>query len=353
MKTILIIDDNPDILDNLSEILELANYNVLKAADGKQGVQAAIQTEPDLIICDIMMPILDGYGVLHMLQKNEQLQNVPFIFLSSKTEKEDFRKGMQLGADDYISKPFNATELLDAIEVRLKKSELLQKKLPDNKLEGVNNLVNSFTTKGSLQELRRNRKIIKYCKKQIIYREGIQPIRLYYVQKGKVKTYKSNDDGKDLITELYGEGDFFGYVALLEGTVYKETAEALQDCELAVIPREEFELLVYKDKQVASQFFQVLAKNVTEKENKLLGQAYNSLRKKVAVALLTLKEKYHSNKQELFSINISRENLATLAGTATESVIRTLSDFKNEKLIDIKENNIIIINEKKLENLIS
>ena len=138
---------------------------------------------------------------------------------------------------------------------------------------------------------------------------------------------------------------------MLEGATYKESAEVLEDAELAIIPREEFELLVYRDKQVVGKFFKMLAKSVTEKENRLLGQAYNSLRKKVAVAILTIKDKYHINKEETFSINMSRENIAAIAGTATESLIRTLSDFKSEKLIDIREVNITIINENKLREL--
>ena len=123
-KKILIIEDNPEILDNISEILELDGYEILKAQNGKQGVEAAIANVPDLIICDIMMPVMDGYAVLHMLQKNEKLQNIPFIFLSAKNERTDIRKGMQLGADDYISKPFEPTDLLNVIAVRLKKSEM-------------------------------------------------------------------------------------------------------------------------------------------------------------------------------------------------------------------------------------
>lgn len=99
-------------------------YEILKAQNGKQGVEAAIANVPDLIICDIMMPVMDGYAVLHMLQKNEKLQNIPFVFLSAKNERTDIRKGMQLGADDYISKPFEPTDLLNVIAVRLKKSEM-------------------------------------------------------------------------------------------------------------------------------------------------------------------------------------------------------------------------------------
>ena len=108
-----------------------------------------------------------------------------------------------------------------------------------------------------------------------------------------------------------------------------------------------------KNAEVAKKFIKLLAKNVTDKEEHLLGLAYNSLRKKVAETLIMLQKKYNNENDEKFTIDISRENLASIAGTATESVIRTLSDFRNEKLIEINSGNIKIINYKKLENLVN
>lgn len=346
MKTILLIEDNQNIRENTAEILELANYKVITAENGKLGVEAALKHKPDLIICDIMMPVLDGYGVLHLLHKNPEVQNTPFIFLTAKTERSDMRKGMELGADDYLTKPFEGTELLNAIESRLKKSDLMKQEFsPD--LHGVNELLKISTGKDLLESLTADRNINKYKKKQIIYSEGNRPSRLYYVLKGKIKTYKTNEDGKELVVGLYNEGDFLGYVSLLQGTSYHEMAEAIEETELAVIPKEDFEELVNSNLEVARKFIGMLAKNVTDKEDQLLKLAYNSLRKKVADTLITLQKKYNS------TIDISRDNLAAIAGTATESMIRTLGDFKTEKLIDIQDGSIIILNEKKLENLLN
>src|SRR5215207_3524642 len=132
MKTILIIDDHTDIRENIAEILQLAGYNTITAENGKKGVEQAMKETPSLVICDIMMPELDGYGVLHLLRKNAQTEFIPFIFLTAKTERADFRKGMEMGADDFITKPFDDIELLNAIEIRLKKYEILQSKyVPD------------------------------------------------------------------------------------------------------------------------------------------------------------------------------------------------------------------------------
>jgi CRP/FNR family cyclic AMP-dependent transcriptional regulator len=352
MKTLLLIEDNEEVRENTAEILELAMYNVIKAADGKEGIEKALEQKPDLIICDIMMPVLDGYGVLHALEKNEEIKNTPFIFLTAKTERSDFRKGMELGADDYISKPFDATELLNSIDRRLKKIEVLKKDYAQD-ITGFNQLQQDIISGDPIKSLVEYRSINKYKKKQVIYTEGNHPIQLYYVLKGKIKTYKSNDDGKELVTELFSEGDFLGHIALLQGGLYKETAEAIDECELALIPKKEFEDLLKNSREVTNKFISLLAKNISEKENHLLNLAYNSLRKKVADALVALKNKYHFTTDEKFKIDISRENLATIAGTATESLIRTLSDFKSEKLIEIKDGYITITNERKLECMIN
>jgi CRP-like cAMP-binding protein len=353
MKKILLIEDNDDVRENTAEILEISNYEVIVAENGKTGVEKALQYLPDLIICDIMMPVLDGYGVLHAIHKNDTVKNTPFIFLTAKTERSDFRKGMELGADDYITKPFSGTELLNAVDSRLKKVELLKQELSPG-IEGLQYLMQTSIDSDHLKSLAEDRNINKYKKKEIIYSEGNHPNRLYYVLKGKVKTYKSNDSGKELVTEIFSAGDFLGYVAMLEGCVYKDSAAALEESELAIIPREDFDKLVNNNKEVAQKFIQLLAKNISERENQLVNIAYNSLRKKVADALLMLHKKYHQTPDDWDAMVISRGSLATIAGTAKESLIRTLSDFRSEMLIDIKEDgSISILNLKKLEYLVN
>ncbi|MGN6494480.1 MAG: response regulator [Agriterribacter sp.] len=350
MKTILIIEDNEDIRSNTAEILELSNYKVVVAENGKVGVAKALESLPDLIICDIMMPELDGYGVLHALQRNDTTKNIPFIFLTAKAERSDLRKAMDLGADDYLTKPFDGTELLNAVSSRLKKMDLLKKDIQSG-LQGVHQLLEASSGKTELQAFTENRNSNRYKRKQIIYSEGNHPNRLYYVLSGKIKTYKMNEEGKELVTDLFSAGDFIGHVALLENATYKDTAEALEESEVAIIPREDFDELIDKNPQVARKFIQLLAKNVSEKEGQLLNLAYSSLRKKVANALLMIQGKYKKNTEDPFTIDISRESLATVAGTATESLIRTLGDFKTEKLIEVREGQIKILNQTRLEKL--
>ena len=350
MLRILLIEDNDEIRENTAEILELANYKVDAAANGKIGVAKALENTPDLIICDVMMPVLDGYGVLHLIQKNESLQSIPFIFLTAKAERGDFRKGMEMGADDYITKPFSDIELLTAIERRISKAKHWKAILGDAYAQLKPSESDNILALHSLIE---NSDTNFYKKKQIIYSEGNHPVRIFYIQKGKVKTFKTNDDGKELTVALYGEGDYVGYTAIIEGSVYKETAEAIEDTTLAVMGKEEFEKLLQENKSVSLQFIKLLAHSVTEREKQLIGIAYNSLRKRVAETLVLLQDKYNTNKAENFSIHISREDLAHIAGTATESFIRTLSDFKSEKLIDIKEGSIVILDLKKLSSILN
>lgn len=347
---ILLIEDNTEIRENMAEILELAGYTVATAENGKEGVSLALQKTPDLILCDIMMPVLDGYGVLHLLQKNQALQGIPFIFLTARSERAEIRKGMELGADDYITKPFDGTELLNAIESRLKKSALLQQQFNAG-IGGVHALLGATGSRDQLEQLKEDRSINKYKKKQTIYTEGNHPSRLYYLVKGKVKTYKRNEDGKELIIGLYNEGDFLGYMPLLEGKSYRDSAEALEDTELAIIPRTEFETLIAGNPAVLKKFIGILAQHIREKEEQLLAVAYNSLRKKVADTLVALYRKYNAAAHPDFSIDLSRENLASIAGVAKESMIRMLSELKDEGLITLQGSHIRILALGRLEQM--
>jgi CheY-like chemotaxis protein len=351
MKTILVIEDNKNILENTAEILELSNYRVITATNGKSGVEQAIENKPDLILCDIMMPGVDGYGVLHMVQKNPDLEQTPFIFLTAKTEHSEVRKGMSLGADDYITKPFEPTDLLNTIESRLKKADLTRRKI-ERGINGVNEMISFIGGEQMLKRFVEGRHVDRYRKGQRIFSEGNHPIRLYYVQKGKVKVFKTNDTGKELILNIVNSGEFFGYVALLEDTFYREYADTLEECEIIGIPKNEFDELMHSNSEVSRKFIKLLANDVLHREERLVHIAYNSLRKKVADALLLLKEKFKDHPGE-FTIHIGRENLAAVAGTATESLIRTLTDFKAEKLIDVRDANITILDEQKLKRMVN
>lgn len=350
MKTILVIDDNADIRENTAEILELAGYKTFTAENGKKGVEATLKNKPDLIVCDIMMPELDGYGVLHLIRKNPETQFIPFIFVSAKTERTDLRKGMEMGADDYITKPFDDIELLNAIEIRLKKSQVFEEKYSMNP-QGVSRFLKDVKDSGMLDQLADEYDVETYSKKTHLYQEGRRPRFLFYISKGKVKVFKTHEDGKEYITDIFTAGDFVGFQPLIEDRSYEENAVVLEDAEIMQIPKEDFMGMINTDINVAVKFIRIVTQNAREKEERLVNLAYSSLRKRVASALLDIYKKYNPD-QGSKPIEISRDDIAHYIGTATESLIRTLSDFKSEKLIAIKEGKVLISEPEKLRTLL-
>ena len=228
MKKILLIEDNNDVRENTSEILELENYEVTTAENGKIGVDKALNNIPDLIICDIMMPVLDGYGVFKSLSNNPKTASIPFIFLTAKSEKADMRKGMNLGADDYLTKPFEEDELLEAIECRIKKNDFLKKE------------------------------------------------------------FSKNTEG----------------------------------------------------------FIEMMSHNLIDLQEHLVDMAFASVRQKTAKALLELDAKGMIADETHKGISIPREDFAGLIGTATETAIRMLTEFKNEGLITVETNRRLVLLDK-------
>lgn len=335
-KTILVIEDHNDIRESIVEILELADYDVLSAPDGKVGVDLALKHLPDLILCDIMMPVLDGYGVLYLLGKHEETATIPLIFLTAKAERSDVRKAMDMGADDYLTKPFGDMELLNAVESRLKKhatrhsARSLASALPED-LEGI------------LEELVALGRKKHYKKKQSVFQEGDNPLYLYKVHSGKVRSYLYYEDGRELTTAIYSAGDFFGYEAILMNKKRFDNIETLEETEIILINRSELEDLLNKRPGFNVKFVQLLTENSYLTNQRLLSFAYNTVRKRIAEALVSYAEKFVSQPGENSClIRISREDLASMAGTANETVSRALADFRDEKLL-VKEGNSIRI----------
>jgi len=347
-QSILIIEDNEDIRESTAEILELANYEVFQADNGKTGVELANSHLPDLILCDIMMPELDGYGVLYLLNKNPQTAATPFIFLTAKAERMDMRKGMEMGADDYLVKPFDDVELLNAIESRLHKKEK-QELFYSKSIDKLTHLVSGTQGVKELDKMMSERKVRTIKKKQIIYYEGDSVSGIYLVLSGKVKTVKLSEDGRELLTGMYGPDEYFGIPALLLNEPYNETAEALEDTTVCQLPKEMLEELLNRYPDVARQFIHILSNNLLEKEEQLLQLAYHSVRKRMADVLIRLCKQEKQEGQIV--LRISRDNLAAMAGMATETVSRILSDFKDEQIIERKGSQIVILDQMKLQQM--
>jgi CRP-like cAMP-binding protein len=342
---ILVIEDNKDVRENLEELLMLSGYSVITAENGKTGTAKALDMTPDLILCDIMMPEMDGFGVLRILSNHPTTMDIPFIFLTAKTEKEDFRKGMGLGADDYITKPYDDVQLLDTIDVRLRKSARIKNSF-DRSGQGLQRFIDEAKAQKEFDKLSENREIRKYHKKDVVYETGQYPKWLYFVQTGSVKSYQTNDFGKEFTTNIYSKGDFFGYLPLLQGEKYHDNVAVIDDCELCLIPIEDFTLLLFNNREFSAKFIKMLANQSEEIERQLIEVAYSSVRKRVANALLKFSESKNAT-----TMSVLRDDIASLAGTAKETTIRTLSDFKSEGLISIDDNKIELIKIDKLRNM--
>ena len=339
-KKVLIIEDNDDIRESTAEVLDLAGYQTFTAKHGKLGVEMALNHLPDVILCDIMMPELDGYGVLYLLNKNQKTANIPFIFITAKTERADMRKGMEMGADDYLTKPFDDIELFKAIESRFKKKQ---------QSAGFNS--SAGNSEAVMDELCKKGKLRPIANKQIIYVEGDEPSHLYYLVKGQVKTYKRFKDGRELSSNLYHDGDFFGYESLCNGEVYADNAATLTESDIIQIPKTDFMEYLLNHQAVSKTFIALLSGNVRDKGKQMLQLAYSSVRKRVAEALLQVAAKFGDGVEDSCTIRISRDDLAALVGTASETVSRMLADFKDEKLIDKTGNAINIRSIEKLRNI--
>lgn len=340
MKKILLIEDDTALRENTAELLELSGYKLVTAPNGKIGIDKALRETPNLIICDIMMPELDGYGVLEAMASNENTSHIPFIFLSAKTEHKEIRKGMDMGADDYLTKPFDEEELLSAVESRLAKASILElrKKNAENNIEedespkNLNQLKNFFCDEGILSE---------YKKGETIYKTGDHSNSLFLILKGVVKTHTMDDNAKELITGLYKADDLLGFTSFDDNIPYNETATAVEKVELVGLSKTYVRDILKKSQDVSLELMNLLSDNLAEIKQQLVKMAYSSVRKKTAATIIQFVE--IMNKNHDVPLRISRNDLATTAGIATESLIRTLSDFKRDGIIEIEGRDIRIV----------
>lgn len=349
MKKVLLIEDDTTLRENTAELLELEHYTVITAPNGMIGLELAKSEHPDIIVCDIMMPKLDGFGVLDGLSKHKKTKYIPFIFLSAKTERHDVRKGMNLGADDYITKPFEEDELLTAIESRLAKTALLkERRQVTHKVEKA-----PADTIKTLEELKEyislNKKVKTYKSGEVIYDEGNHANNVYLIKSGVIKSHKIDEFGKELITKIYKAEEFFGYTSFTENIPYLESATTMERTEIFSISKDELKKILKQNHKLTLEFIQLLTDNLIEFKEQLLQMAYGSVKKKTANTILQFTEKMPNKMPG--SIKISRSDLASVAGIATESLIRTLSNLKKEGLIDIEGRNITVLDIEQLKRV--
>ncbi|WP_316753021.1 response regulator [Pedobacter gandavensis] len=341
---ILIIADESDSRTSTILLLKMANYDVIEAYNGKQGVNQALTIQPDLILCNTMLPDIDGYMILSLIKKLPQAQNIPFIILASKNDQNEVRKSMIMGADDYLIKPFRNIEILETIEMRLKK-RAEQKKRPDSVVNGGNikNGIESF------EKIITESRLRHFKRKQVIYYQEDSADAIHLIASGSVKTLKTTPDGRDLVTGIYKENEYFGINAYFSAEVHHETAETIEETLLYTFPRAVLDPLIDKFSDLSKKFIGIIAANNLKKEHQLLEFAYFSVRKRMSQLLLRLYPK--NNAGVVQWIDISRENLAAMSGMASETVSRVLSDFKKDGLIMRDSNKIMIIDPLRLAHL--
>lgn len=347
MTKILLIEDNDDIREDVVEILELSNYKVYEAANGKEGIDLAVKYQPDLILCDIIMPEIDGYSVFEALNSHHITKTIPFIFLTAKAERPDIRKGMDLGADDYLTKPFDGAELLRAIESRLKKKEMYQL-FYGRSPEKLNEIISGKDSLGELKNIMLERNSRKYKRNQIIHHEGDRVIGIYFIISGKVKTLKMTKDGREFITGIHQTNDYLDISIIFANDTYTDTAIALEESILSFLPSEQLDRLLYLYPDLGTKFIKLLSNNICEKEERLLKIAYSSVKKRIAESIINLIDQQSADGK---TIKISRDNLAALSGTASETVSRSLTDFRNEGLINKIGSTLTVLNYDKLSLL--
>ncbi|ULC57892.1 response regulator [Flaviramulus sp. BrNp1-15] len=350
MKTVLLIEDDVVLRENTAELLELSDYKVLKASNGKIGVELAKNKLPDIIICDIMMPELDGYSALQILSKNKATNHIPFIFLSAKTERSDVRKGMNLGADDYITKPFTEDELISAIRSRLAKVSILQDLKSKQKKETLQNDEGEIKTLNDLKNFFDDYgEEFTFKKENVIYHEGDHSNYIYLINKGAVKCYRIDEQGKELVTALYKEDDLFGYTSFTQNTPHKETATAIANTKLLGISIIDFNDLLNKNHKVVLELIELLTDDLSVVKEQLLEMAYGTVNKKTASTILKFAERINRKPED--PIKISRNDLASVAGIATETLIRALTEFKKQGIIKAEGRNIKVVDIEKLKSI--
>jgi CheY-like chemotaxis protein len=274
MKSILVIEDHQEVMENIGEILELAGYDVHLAPDGKRGIELATRHLPDLILCDVMMPELDGFGVLKIIRANDRTQNIPFIFLTAKSEKEDFRKGMGLGADDYIAKPFDDVDMLRTIEMRLQRSEHIkhQFEVPGS------GLARKVDKKELVKRVIEGQDVKIWNAGYTLYSPGEKGRDVYYVKSGSLKESMDNDFGKSLIIDFYFGGEFVGIEDIFTGNYRSTELSAFEDSKVVRISKEHFLQFVGQDSEIAGLIMSTLADRLQKTKRDMLSYAYASVR---------------------------------------------------------------------------
>ena len=341
---ILVIEDNHEMRENISEILELAGYEAVTAEDGIKGVQAARTEAPDLILCDIMMPNLDGFGVLKIKNQDEGIKDIPLIFLTAKAEKEDFRRGMNLGAEDYLMKPFEDSDLLQVIESKLAKYSRMGNGFRVKKLSSLIRF-EEFKNLPQVKELIASTPAKEYGKKSILWTYEENIATHMWLEEGLVKESLDTVGFKEIIIDFVNEGNFIDNSYLFK-SAYRSRCETVESCKIKFIPRQKLETIIIQENMMQALLEHCLSQ-YHDISRRLAVNSFGNVREKLAYHLIIL---HHTFRES--SIRLSREDLSSFCGMAKETLIRTLTELKDEGLIESDSKSLRVLNLKKLEQIL-
>ncbi len=342
---ILLIEDNKEMRENIAEILEISDYIVFTAEDGLKGIQAARQHQPDLILSDIMMPNLDGLGMLKIINQDEHLKDIPLIFLTAKAEKDDFRKGMNLGAEDYLVKPFEAADLLAVIEKKIKKYKTISRVRAAKSLPGMINL-QTIQNLPQVKLLLDQTEVKVLGKKSKIWNPNENVNYIFYLVNGLAKEVVDSVSDKELILNFYLSDHFIGLNRIFQSR-YTSHTELIEESSLKFIPKKAIEEIIIKENLLYA--YQGYCSSYSQEYIQRLSiNSYGNVREKVAYHLVLLSDVFKEN-----AIELSRDDLASFCGMAKETLIRMLTELKEDKLIQLDSGGIKILQIQKLQALFS
>ncbi len=344
MASILLIEDNPEIRESMAEILTLSGYDIFKASNGKLGLSIARTEKPDLIICDVVMPELDGFGVLSLLAKDPSTQSIPFIFLTSKLEGQDLRKGMNLGADDYLTKPFELSELLQTIELRLQKATVRQ---APQKAESLANPVGSNEKyQKQFEDWSQQFEERIFSPEQVIMAAASHPVFLYRMTEGVVLLQQEATMDRHYIREILPPPTLLGFAAFCRQEAQSEQIVALNQVKAQLIPTQAMTQYLQKEPAIMQYFLQMLAAQILNQQKIQAAYAFASVRKKVALSLSRLHKVFADQE-----IEFSRERLASFASVSRGALMRVLAEFREDGLISTDNSKLQILAPETLDQI--
>lgn len=350
MNKLLLITGNEAASENICKLPQFLGYETFSTPNGMKGIEIAKNEKPSLIICDVSLPDIDGYCVTNILNKNPLTQNIPVLILNFSVEP-NTHINEKNGHDSLLSATKESEMLVSATKRDANNGKSENKEYFHN-LDNLLQLLSSTSPDKTANDLATGYRTRSFNKRENIYFEGDIPNMVYLVKKGKIKTVKLGPEGKEFIVGIHEKGEFFGYIAVLEDSIYPDTAVAAEESEVLLIPKDDFLSLINSDQQLGRHFIKLLANDISDIEERLMTLAFNSVRARVAGALLQLKKKHHNKKDSSsYTLHVSRDDLAGLIGTTTESLIRTLTDFKHENIVDTDIGEIKILDTKALEKI--